>query len=262
MRAGFRETYGAGGSRHLDRRRLDARRLLTVGTVVEIGGYRQAEKRPTVLSAQLTRDRMTARYVNAMCDTPALLHTDKKRLSGSGCPDGAFGVLADAERAHPLEVCEDLSMQQCSVAVDLEREKAISKRFRDQQVMRTCDSQPVRMRNVVCNRSNFAIRRCQKNPSRREAVGSGGICVETRHVAFPSRATARSRRYPDATSVKSAWIAGFSAPNFRNSFWVIEATNKLPSGKKALAERSTWYVGDDRNLAVQIDAEDLSRAHV
>src|SRR3984893_18081072 len=182
MRAGFRKTYGARGSRHLDRRRRGARLLLTVGIVVKIGGYRQAEKRPTVLSAQLTRDRMTARYVNPMRDTHALLHTDKKRLSGSGCPDGAFGVLADAERAHPLEVCEDLSMQQCSVAVDLEREKPISERFRNQQVMRTCDCQPVRMRDVVGNRSNIAIRRCQKNPSRREAVGSGGIRVERRHI--------------------------------------------------------------------------------
>ena len=132
MRASFRETYGAHGSGHVHRRRLDARRLLTIGIVIKIGGYCQAEKRPTVLSAQLTRDRMTARYVNAMRDTPALLHTDKKRLSGSGCPDGAFGVLADAERAYPLEVCEDLSMQQCSVAVDLEREKPISERLRNQ----------------------------------------------------------------------------------------------------------------------------------
>ena len=122
-----------------------------VGIVVKIGSYRRAEKRPTVLSAQLTRDRMTAGYVNAMCDTPALLNTDKKRLSGSGYPGGAFGVLAEAERTHPLEVREDLSMQQCSVAVDLEREKPISKRFRDQQVLRTCDCQPVRMRNAVGN---------------------------------------------------------------------------------------------------------------
>jgi hypothetical protein len=163
MRDSFRQTYGARGSRHVDRSRLDASRLLTVGIVIKIGGYCQAEERPTVLSTQLTRDRMTAQYVNAMCDTPALLHTDKKRLSGSGCPDGAFGVLADAERAHPLEVCEDLSMQQCSVAVDLEREKPIAERFRNQQVMRTCDCQPVRMRDVVGNRSNIAIRRCQKN---------------------------------------------------------------------------------------------------
>src|SRR5260221_5519064 len=183
MRAGFRETYGACGSRYVDRRRLDAGRLLAVGIVVKIGGYRQAEKRPTVLSAQLTRDRMTARYVNAMCDTPALLHTDKKRLPGSGCPDGAFGVLADAERAHPLEVYEDLSMQQCSIAIDLEGEKPIAERFRNQQVMRTCDCQPVRMRDVVGNRSNIAIRRCQKNPSRREAVGSGSIRVERRHIS-------------------------------------------------------------------------------
>lgn len=151
MRANFRETYGARGSRHVSCRYLDAGRLLTVGIVVKIGNYRYAEKRPTVLSAQLTRDRMTAGYVNAMCDTPALLNTDKKRLSGSGYPDGAFGVLAEAERTHPLEVREDLSMQQCSVAVDLEREKPISKRFRDQQVVRTCDCQPVRMRNTVGN---------------------------------------------------------------------------------------------------------------
>ncbi len=132
MRAGFRETHGVRGSRHLDRRYLDARRLLTVGIVVKIGGYCQAEKRSAVPSAQLARDCMTAGYMNAMCETPALLYTDKQRLSGSGCPDGAFGVLADAERAHPLEVCENLSMQQCSVAVDLEREKPISKCFRDQ----------------------------------------------------------------------------------------------------------------------------------
>src|ERR1700681_2776983 len=182
MRASFRETYGTRGSRYVDRRRLDAGRLLTFEIVVKIRGYRQAEKRPTVLSAQLTRDRMTAGYVNAMCDTPALLYTDKKRLSGSGCPDGAFGVLADAERTHPLEVCEILSMQQCSVAVDLQHEKPISKRFRDQQVMRTCDSQPVRIRDVVGNRSDIAIPRCQKNPSRREAVWPRGIGVETRHV--------------------------------------------------------------------------------
>src|ERR1700682_4387022 len=160
MRASFRETYGARGSRYVDRRRLDAGGLLTVGIVVKIRCYCQAEKRPTVLSAQLTRDRMTAGYVNAMRDTPALLHTDKKRLPGGGCPDGAFGVLADAERAHPLEVCEDLSMQQCSVAVDLEREKPIAERFRNQQIMRTCDCQPVRMRDVVGNRSNVAIRHC------------------------------------------------------------------------------------------------------
>src|SRR5258708_35863378 len=112
MRDGCGETEGRRGSGHAARRSLDAGRLLAVGIVVKIGGYRQAEKRPTVLSAQLTRDRMTARYVNAMCDTPALLHTDKKRLPGSGCPDGAFGVLADTERAHPLKVCEGLSSQQ------------------------------------------------------------------------------------------------------------------------------------------------------
>jgi hypothetical protein len=176
MRTSFREMYGACGSRYVDRRRLDAGRLLTVWIVVKILRYRLAEKRSAVLSAQLTRDRMTARYVNAMCNTPALLHTDKKRLSSGGRPDGAFGilgVLTDAERAHPLEVCEDLSMQQCSVAVDLEREKPISERL--QQVVRTCDSQPVRMRNVVGNRSNIAILRCQKNPSRSEAVGPRGI---------------------------------------------------------------------------------------
>jgi hypothetical protein len=132
MRTSFHETHGARGSGHVDHRRLDAGRLLTVGIVVKIGGYRQAEKRPTVLSAQLTRDRMSARYVNAMCDPPALLHTDKKRLSGGGRPDGAFSVLADAERAHPLEVGENLSMQQCSVAVDLEGEKPISERLRNQ----------------------------------------------------------------------------------------------------------------------------------
>ncbi|MGB7122922.1 MAG: hypothetical protein WBE02_24705, partial [Bradyrhizobium sp.] len=84
-----------------------------------------------------------------MRDTPPLLHTDKKRLPGSRCPDGAFGVLADAERAQPLEVCEDLSMQQCSIVIDLEGEKPIAERFCDEQVMRTCDNQPVRMRNVV-----------------------------------------------------------------------------------------------------------------
>jgi hypothetical protein len=78
MRANFCETHGARGARHVDNRYLDAGRLLPVGIVVKIGGYRQAEKRPTVLSAQLTRDRMPAGHVNAMCDTPALLHTDKK----------------------------------------------------------------------------------------------------------------------------------------------------------------------------------------
>ena len=145
MRANFRETYGARGSRHVNCRCLDAGRLLTVGIVVKIGSYRYAEKRTTVFSAQLTRDRMTARYVNAVCDSPALLYTYKKRLSGSGYPDGAFGVLAEAERTHPLEVREDLSMQQCSIAVDLEREKPISKRFRDQQIVRTCDCQSVRI---------------------------------------------------------------------------------------------------------------------
>jgi len=61
MRTSFRETYGARGSGHVDRRCLHTGRLLTVGIGVKIGGYRQAEKRPTVLSAQLTRDRMTAR---------------------------------------------------------------------------------------------------------------------------------------------------------------------------------------------------------
>lgn len=66
MRASFREAYGARGPWNVDRRRFDAGRLLTVEIVVKIGGYRQAEKRPTVLSAQLTRDRVTAGYVNAM----------------------------------------------------------------------------------------------------------------------------------------------------------------------------------------------------
>ena len=150
--------------------------------VVKIGSHRCAEKHPTVLSAQLTRDRMMARYMNAMSDTPAPLYADKKRLSGSGYPDGAFGVLAEAERTHPLEVREDRSMQQCSVAVHLEREKPISKRFRDQQILRTCDCQSVRMRNAVGNCSNITIRRRQKNPSRRKAVGSGSICVERRHI--------------------------------------------------------------------------------
>lgn len=110
MRAKVRETHRARGSRHVDRCYLDAGRLLTVGLVVKIGGHRCAEKRPTVLCAQLTRDRMTARYVNAMSDTPALLYADKKRLSGSGYPDDAFGVRAEAERTHPLEVREDRSM--------------------------------------------------------------------------------------------------------------------------------------------------------
>src|SRR5260370_38584409 len=108
MRDSFRETYGARGSGHVDRSRLDARRLLTVGIVVKIGGYCQAEERPTVLSTQLTRDRMTARYVNAMGDTTALLHTDKKRLSGRGCPDDAFGAPPKAARAHPPETSDDL----------------------------------------------------------------------------------------------------------------------------------------------------------
>ena len=44
----------------------------------------------------------------------------------------AFGILADAERVDPLKVCEDLSMAQRSVAVDLEREKPISERLRNQ----------------------------------------------------------------------------------------------------------------------------------
>ena len=48
--------------------------------------------------------------------------------------------------------------------------------------MRTCDCQSVRMCDVVGNRSDSAIRRCQKNPSRREAVGSGGIRVERPHI--------------------------------------------------------------------------------
>src|SRR6266851_10386102 len=188
MRASFRETYGTRGSRYVDRRRLDAGRLLTVGIVVKIRGYRQAEKRPTVLSAQLTRDRMTAGHVHAMCDTPALLNTDKKRLSGSGCPDGTLGVRADAERTHPLKICEDFSMQQCSVATDLEGEQSIAERFGNQQFMRACDCQTVRMCDVVGNRTDTAIRRYQNNPSRREAVGSCGIRVERRHirVSIPS----------------------------------------------------------------------------
>ena len=72
VRDNFREPYGTRGSRNIDRRRLDAGRLLAVGIVVKIGGYRQTKKRPAVLSAQLTRDRMAARYMNAMRDTPAL----------------------------------------------------------------------------------------------------------------------------------------------------------------------------------------------
>ena len=123
MRADFRETYGARGSRHVDRRSLDAGRLLAVGIVVKIGGYRQAEKRPTISSAQLTRDRMAAGYLHAMCDTPALLHTDKKRLSGSGCPDGTLGVRADAERTHPFKIrlsllwsrLENVTLQRCDL---------------------------------------------------------------------------------------------------------------------------------------------------
>src|SRR5260370_14465211 len=99
MRADFRETYGARGSGHVDRRSLDAGRLLAVGIVVKIGGYRQAEKRPTVFSAPLTRDRMTARYVNAMCDTPALLHPDKKLLPDRAGPSRAAGDLAAATLA-------------------------------------------------------------------------------------------------------------------------------------------------------------------
>jgi hypothetical protein len=71
VRANFRETYRAHGCRHVDRCYLDAGRLLTVGMVVKIGSHRCAEKHPTVLSAQLTRDRMMARYMNAMSDTPA-----------------------------------------------------------------------------------------------------------------------------------------------------------------------------------------------
>jgi hypothetical protein len=160
VRANFRQPYRTRGSRHIDHRCLDAGCLLPVGIVVKIGGNRQTEKCPTVLSAQLTRDRVTIEYVNPMCDAPILLHTNKKRLSGSSCPNGAFGVRADAERAHSLEVCEDLSMQQYSVAIDLESEKPIAERFRDQQIMRTCNSQPVRIGDVIGNRSNIAVRHC------------------------------------------------------------------------------------------------------
>ncbi len=49
MRTNFRQPYRTRGSRHVDRRYLDAGRLLTVGIVVKFGGYRQAEKHPTVL---------------------------------------------------------------------------------------------------------------------------------------------------------------------------------------------------------------------
>ena len=75
-------------------------------------------------------------------------------------------------------------MQQCSIVIDLEGEKPIAERFCDEQVMRTCDNQPVRMRNVVGNQSDIAIPRCQKNPSRRDAVWPRDIRVETRHVGF------------------------------------------------------------------------------
>lgn len=90
MRGDFREPDGARGSRHVDRSRLDACRLLAVGIVVEIGRDRQTKERSAVPPAQLTRDRMAARYMDAMRDASALQHTDKKRLSGSGRPDRAL----------------------------------------------------------------------------------------------------------------------------------------------------------------------------
>jgi hypothetical protein len=58
----------------------------------------------------------------------------------------------------------------------------------------------------------------------------------------------------------SAWIAGFSAANFRISRWVIEATNKIPVRQKTQTDGAARHVGGDRNLAVQIGADDLSRA--
>ena len=170
MRANFCETYGGRGARHVDNRYLDAGRLLPVGIVVKIGGYRQAEKRATVLSAQLTRDRMTARHVNAMCDTPALLHTDKKRLSGSGCPDGAFGV---AQMPSGLIPSKFAKIFRCSNVPSLSILKA---RSRLPSVSATSSSCAL----VIANPFGCAILSAtdrilpsggrQKNSSRREAV--------------------------------------------------------------------------------------------
>jgi hypothetical protein len=78
VRGELRESYGARGSRNIDRCRFNARRLLAVGIVVEIGRHRQTKERSAVWAAQLTRDRMAARVMDAMRDAPALQHADKK----------------------------------------------------------------------------------------------------------------------------------------------------------------------------------------
>jgi len=197
VRGDLREPYGTRGSRNIDRRRLNACRLLAVGIVVEIGRDRQTKERTAVPAAQLTRDGMAARYMNSMRDAPTLQHADKKRLSRGGRPNRPLRIRTDAERAHPLEVCEYPSMQQRAIFSDLKGDHAIAERFRDQHLVRACDHQSVRMRHIVSNGSDLAVRRGQKDPGRREAVGTRRVGVERSHVGVSVPGDGHVTQVPD-----------------------------------------------------------------
>jgi hypothetical protein len=76
------------------------------------------------------------------------------------------------------------SMQQRAVVSDLEGDHVITKRLRDQHVVRACDHQSVRTRHIVSNGSDLAVRRRQKDPRRREAVLTRRVGVERSHVGI------------------------------------------------------------------------------
>jgi hypothetical protein len=72
VRGDLGEPYGTRGSRNIDRRRLDARRLLAVRIIAKIGSDSHTKERSAVPAAQLTRDRMAARHVDPMSDAATL----------------------------------------------------------------------------------------------------------------------------------------------------------------------------------------------
>jgi hypothetical protein len=75
---------------------------------------------------------MAAWYMDAMRHASTLQHPDEKRLSGGRCPDRSLRIRTDAERAHPLEICEHPSMEQRALVTDLESEHPIAERLRNQ----------------------------------------------------------------------------------------------------------------------------------
>src|SRR5260370_324487 len=100
---------------------------------------------------------MTSWNMNAMRNASALHDTDEKRLPSSRGPYRSFGICADAERTHPLKICEHFSMQQRAVGLDFEREQSIAERFSNQQFAVRQKSQAERPAGHVRDDRNLAV---------------------------------------------------------------------------------------------------------